>query len=197
MNIVLYGDSNTYGYSPDGKRYENRFSNILKNKYKNYNNYEEGLVGRTTIYNDPRENRKAIDNIKETLDKYDNIDLFIIMLGTNDYKINNASNLDDVKSSMDKLLNVIIESNIIKKLLIISPIALSKDIAILDDNFNYNSYLLSLNSYKAYEQLAKKYNALFFDAKDIAHPGIDGEHLNIEGHIAIANKLIDIIDDLK
>jgi lysophospholipase L1-like esterase len=197
MNIVLYGDSNTYGYSPDGKRYENRFSNILKNKYKNYNIYEEGLVGRTTIYNDPRENRKAIDNIKETLDKYDYIDLFIIMLGTNDYKINNASNLDDVKSSMDKLLNVIIESNIIKKLLIISPIALSKDIAKLDDNFNYNSYLLSLNSYKAYEELAKKYNALFFDAKDIAYPGIDGEHLNIEGHLAIANKLIDIIDDLK
>jgi lysophospholipase L1-like esterase len=197
MNIVLYGDSNTYGYSPDGKRYENRFSNILKNKYKNYNIYEEGLVGRTTIYNDPRENRKAIDNIKETLNKYENIDLFIIMLGTNDYKINNASNLDDVKSSMDKLLNVIIESNIIKKLLIISPIALSKDIAKLDDNFNYNSYLLSLNSYKAYEELAKKYNALFFDAKDIASPGIDGEHLNIEGHLAIANKLIDIIDDLK
>ena len=34
MNIVFYGDSNTYGYSLDGGRYEDRFTNLLQKKYE-------------------------------------------------------------------------------------------------------------------------------------------------------------------
>ena len=194
MNVVLYGDSNTYGLMPNGGRYDNRFSNILKKHYNNkINIYEEGLVGRTTIYDDRRPNRKAIDDINLTLSKYGKIDLLVMMLGTNDYKKFNAKSIEDLKLGMKSLLNKL--DNIdIKKLLIISPILLSKNIEELDSDFDYESYSLSENGYLAYKSIAEEYNALFFDAKTIAMAGFDGEHLEEKGHIEIAKKLINIIN---
>lgn len=196
MNVVLYGDSNTYGLMPNGGRYKNRFSNILKRYFDNkINIYEEGLVGRTTIYDDQRPNRKAVEDINQTLSKYKNIDLLVIMLGTNDYKKGNAKNIDDLKNGMRTLLNKILYKNDIKKLLIISPILLAKNIEELDSDFNHESYILSKNGFLAYKDLANEYNALFLDAKDLAKPGIDGEHFEESGHINIADNLINIINN--
>lgn len=197
MNVVLYGDSNTYGYDPLNGRYENRYSNILKRYFNNrLNIFEEGLIGRTTIYDDYRPNRKSIDDIYETIFKYNKIDLFIIMLGTNDLKINNANNIDELKNGMNILLNKIIKANNINKILLISPILLAKNIENLDQEFNYNSYLLSKKLSTIYKELALKNNLLFFDAKLIAKPGIDGEHINEEGHLALGNTLAKIIENI-
>lgn len=195
MNVVLYGDSNTYGLMPNGGRYENRFSMLLKKYFDNrINIYEEGLVGRTTIYDDKRPNRKAIDDINLTLSKYNKIDLLVIMLGTNDYKIGNAKSVDDIKKAMTLLLNKVLDNNVVNKILIISPILLAMNIEDLDPEFNYGSYQLSKNSHIAYESIAKEYNALFLDAKEIATAGKDGEHLEETGHFEIANNLINIIN---
>ena len=146
MNVVLYGDSNTYGLSPNGSRYDNRYSNILKKHFNNkVNIYEEGLIGRTTVYDDYRPNRKALDDILDTLSKYEHIDLLVVMLGTNDYKKNNAKNLNELKKGMDELLNIV--SSKTKYLLIISPILLNDHIEILDSEYDHNSYLLSKEGY--------------------------------------------------
>ena len=195
MNVVLYGDSNTFGLSPNGSRYDNRYSNILKKHFDSkVNIYEEGLIGRTTVYDDYRPNRKALDDILDTLSKYENIDLLVVMLGTNDYKKNNAKNLIELKKGMDELLKIINSKT--KKLLIISPILLNEHIESLDSEYDHNSYLLSKEGYKVYNELAKKYNALYLDAKELAKAGADGEHFEEEGHIKLANKLIPIIEVL-
>ena len=195
MNVVLYGDSNTYGLSPNGSRYDNRYSNILKKHFNNkVNIYEEGLIGRTTVYDDYRPNRKALDDILDTLSKYENIDLLVVMLGTNDYKKNNAKNLNELKKGMNELLSVV--SSKTKYLLIISPILLNEHIESLDSEYDHNSYLLSKEGYKVYNELARKYNALYLDAKAFAKAGADGEHFEEEGHIKLANKLIPIIEVL-
>ena len=197
MTVVLYGDSNTFGLNPNGGRYENRYSNILKKHYKDkLNIYEEGLIGRTTVYSDYRPDRKAIDNIDSTLDKFNKIDLFVVMLGTNDYKKNNAKNVIELKNGMNKLLNKIINTKEIKKLLIISPILLSEDIEKKDSEFDYNSYLLSKEGNKVYKELASDYNALFFEAGLVAKAGSDGEHFDQVSHYNLANSLIKIIDTI-
>lgn len=196
MNIVLFGDSNTYGYSPEGLRYENRYSNILKNYYDNkINIFEEGLVGRTTIYDDIRPNRKALDDIDIILSKYNYIDLLIIMLGTNDYKKKNARNINDLKYGMESLLNKI-NKNRINKILLISPILLSKNIESLDNEFDYESYLLSLKGSNVYQELAVNNNFEFLDAKNYATPGSDGEHLTLEGHKNLGNAIIEVINNI-
>ena len=197
MDVVLYGDSNTYGLMPEGGRYENRYSEILKKYFDlKVNIYEEGLVGRTTIYNDYRPNRKAIDDIDITLSKYKNIDLFVIMLGTNDYKKSNARSAKELKKGMNKLLNKINGFGNVKKILVISPILLSENIGSLDSDFDYNSYLLSKKGYTVYKELADNYNALFFDAKQVAKAGMDGEHFDEYSHMELANNLIKIIESI-
>lgn len=197
MDVVLYGDSNTYGLKPEGGRYENRYSNILKQYFDlKVNIYEEGLIGRTTVYNDYRPNRKAIDDIDITLSKYRNIDLFVIMLGTNDYKIQNARNIKELKNGMNKLLTKINNNKNIKKVLVISSILLSENISNLDKEFDYNSYILSTNGSKVYRQLANDFNTLYLDAKEVAKAGSDGEHFDEFSHKSLANKLIEIIENI-
>ena len=196
MNVVLYGDSNTYGYDPIHGRIDKRYSNIIKEYFNNkINIYEEGLVGRTTIYDGIRPNVNGLSNIDITLSKYNNIDLFVIMLGTNDLKFSNAKNEKELKKGLSLLISKILELNIIKKILIISPILLSSNIEQLDKEYNYNSYLLSKKMADTYKELSKDFNTLFLDAKEYAKAGIDGEHLDEEGHKNLGLAVAKIIED--
>ena len=193
FNIVVYGDSNTYGLSPDGSRYETRYGNILEKLLDNSNVFEEGVIGRTTIYHDDRPGKKAIDTIDNDLAKYNNIDLLIIMLGTNDYKIKNSKNLNDIEEGMNILLNKVKKYNNIKNILLISPILLSKNIEELDKDFNHNSYIISKIASNIYYDLSKKHKILFYDAKNVAFAGSDGEHFTKESHIALGNALANFL----
>lgn len=193
-NIVLFGDSNTYGYNPLSDRFENRYSVVLKNSLgSKYNVFEEGKVGRTTIYNDERPGLCGIDDVLNVVSKYKNINLFVIMLGTNDIKIKNARTIYEVKNGLNTLINKVNNSDNIDEILIISPILLSKDIESLDKEYDYNSYILSKQSSIVYEEVALKHNCFFFDAKDVAIHGIDGEHMTEESHIALGNALAEYI----
>lgn len=192
MNIVFYGDSNTYGYSPDGGRYEERFTNILKSQYGlKHDIYNEGVVGRTTIYDDARPNRKGITNIREIILNYEDIDVLVIMLGTNDYKKVNARSEKDLAFGMISLLEKLPK---IKQILIISPIHLAKNIKDLDSDFDDYSYELSLRAAKIYKKIAHDNNYLFLDASQYANPGIDGEHLDEDGHEALAEAIAKILN---
>ncbi len=193
-NIVLFGDSNTYGYNPLSDRFENRYSVVLKNSLgSKYNVFEEGKVGRTTIYNDERPGLCGIDDVLNVVSKYKNINLFVIMLGTNDIKIKNARTIYEVKNGLNTLINKVNNSDNIDEILIISPILLSKDIESLDKEYDYNSYILSKQSSIVYEEVALKHNCFFFDAKEVAIHGIDGEHMTEESHIALGNALAEYI----
>ncbi len=193
-NIVLFGDSNTYGYNPINGRFKNRYSVVLKNLLgEEFNVFEEGQVGRTTIYQDERPGLCGIDDVLNIVSKYQNINLFVIMLGTNDIKIKNAKTIYDVKYGLNSLINKINTSDKIDEILIISPILLSKDIENLDKEYNYNSYILSKQSAVAYEEVAIKNNCYFYDAKNVAKHGIDGEHMTEDSHIALGNALADFI----
>lgn len=192
MTIVFYGDSNTYGYSPDGGRYEERFTNILKSQYGlKHDIYNEGIVGRTTIYDDDRPNRKGITNIRDIILNYEDIDILVIMLGTNDYKKVNARSEKDLAFGMISLLEKLPK---IKQILIISPIHLAKNIKDLDSDFDDYSYELSLRAAKIYKKIAHDNNYLFLDASQYANPGIDGEHLDEDGHEALAEAIAKILN---
>ncbi|MBQ9900583.1 MAG: hypothetical protein IJM36_05605 [Acholeplasmatales bacterium] len=196
LNIVLYGDSNTYGYSPEGPRYVNRYGQILKQSLGyNYKVFEEGVVGRTTIYDDYREGRKGIDTIDNELSKYHKIDLLVVMLGTNDYKIKNARLHSELEYGMNALVDKIKSFRNIDKVLLVSPILLADNIETLDPEFDHHSYNLSINASNIYKSIAKRNKLLFFDAKTVAYAGIDGEHLTEDSHISLGNALANFIID--
>ena len=91
MNILCFGDSNTYGYRPDGTgRFDEktRWTCLLQKNFGNgHRIIEEGLCGRTTIFSDAfREGRRGLDQIGITIETHNPIDLLVLMLGTNDCK---------------------------------------------------------------------------------------------------------------
>ena len=86
--ILCFGDSNTYGLIPkEGGRYPwgIRWTSILNEKLglENYRVIEEGLCGRTTIFDDPlREGRCGIRMLPVVLETHNPIDIIVVMLGT-------------------------------------------------------------------------------------------------------------------
>lgn len=89
--IVCFGDSNTWWADPSGDpRYSihERWTGILKKELgEEYYIAEEGLCGRTTVWEDPIEEFKSGKNqLIPTIFSHAPADLIIIMLGTNDLK---------------------------------------------------------------------------------------------------------------
>ena len=89
--ILCYGDSNTWGYNPATKdRYpkEVRWTGVLAAALgAGYEVIEEGLNGRTTVWDDPIEGYKnGATYLPPCLESHKPLDLVVIMLGTNDLK---------------------------------------------------------------------------------------------------------------
>ncbi|MGN0978041.1 MAG: GDSL-type esterase/lipase family protein [Faecousia sp.] len=96
-HIVCLGDSNTHGYCADptdcadgGIRFneQERWTRLLQKKLgEDCLVIEEGLSGRTTCFDDPiHEGLNALDYVYPCLKSHENVDLLIVMLGTNDTK---------------------------------------------------------------------------------------------------------------
>lgn len=91
-SIMCYGDSNTWGYNPaTGSRFsrDGRWTGVLRQELSDgYEIIEEGLNGRTTVWNDPIEGYKnGKEQLIPCLETNKPLDMVIIMLGTNDLKV--------------------------------------------------------------------------------------------------------------
>ncbi len=94
--ILAFGDSNTWGWDPANqpgaapKRFpdEVRWTGVLQARLgEGYTVINEGLNGRTTVWEDPIEEfRCGKDQIIPVMDTQAPLDLAIIMVGTNDLK---------------------------------------------------------------------------------------------------------------
>lgn len=150
MNILCFGDSNTYGYRPDGTgRFDEktRWTCLLQKNFGNgHRIIEEGLCGRTTIFSDAfREGRRGLDQIGITIETHNPIDLLVLMLGTNDCKTRfNASSKTIAKGLIQVIEKAKNYSSQPFELLIISPIHLGNGVG--DDALILNS-ILRLNRF--------------------------------------------------
>ena len=94
--ILCFGDSNTYGYSPDGQRYEEDsiwpgvMGKMLGDRFEVI---ADGKNGRTIAFDDPyMEGCNGMRDIEASLEANAPLDLVILMLGTNDLKMYFNSN---------------------------------------------------------------------------------------------------------
>ncbi|MBR3645305.1 MAG: arylesterase [Lachnospiraceae bacterium] len=199
MNQVLcFGDSNTWGYNPYTKgRYPVgvRWTSRLKDKLsgEHINILEEGLCGRTTIYEDEtRPGRKGIDSIREIFNDNTNIDGVVIMLGTNDCKTYNNSSAKEIAHGIDDCLDIVLRHVSAENVLLLSPIHLGEKVwqEGYDTEFNKKSVVISKALKYEYKKVARRRGVHFLSASDYAVPSkVDQEHLNESGH----RKLADII----
>ena len=89
--ILCYGDSNTWGFEPGTRRRlgpEVRWTGVARREMgEGYRVIEEGLSGRTTVWEDPLSpGRDGKAYLPPCLESHRPLDLVTIMLGTNDLK---------------------------------------------------------------------------------------------------------------
>lgn len=118
--ILCYGDSNTWGYDPVTQaRFDERtrWTRVLAATLGDgYEIIEEGLNGRTTVWDDPVEGELASDKNGRTylgpcLQTHAPLDGVILMLGTNDLKQRFGLPASDIALGVKALVGVIRRSS--------------------------------------------------------------------------------------
>jgi lysophospholipase L1-like esterase len=114
--ILCYGDSNTWGCIPltgaePPRRYgpAQRWPGVLRRELGDgFWIVEEGLNGRTTVWDDPLEPfRSGKELLGPSLLTHQPIDLVIVMLGTNDLKIRFGASARDIAAGAGFLLDIV------------------------------------------------------------------------------------------
>ena len=198
--IVCFGDSNTWGYNVTGGRFSKkiRWTSCLQHSLgEEYFIGEEGLNGRTTIFNDAyQEERNGERVLPSILEKYSSIDILLLMLGTNDCKHQYKADELRIGEGMKRLIRLAKSlKKSIQKILVIAPdsIQLDKN-GLVEQEFNQ---VVSKKLSQVYLEVAQKEGCAFLDADQwVTMNEIDGIHLTKEGHGVLAQVIESKLRDL-
>ena len=113
IEILCFGDSNTYGFTPDWKhRYgrDIRYPGVLQTLLGDgYYVAEDGLIGRTAAFPDSnRDGRSALETLPLSIESHGPVQYIVLMLGTNDCKADKTRSVEEVGIGMDKLVRLVI-----------------------------------------------------------------------------------------
>ena len=204
-NVLCFGDSNTFGFNPQtGGRYNKneRWCGVLQNFLgNNFNIIEEGCNARTINFLD-FENFKICGKnyLSDCLEKYENIDLIIILLGLNDFQISYNSSVEEVLDGLKVLCDIVKNSKFKNsKLLFLAPLNIRE--SILCSHFGC---LFDLSAVKKSQELSSRMKDFvtnigceFFNLNEIGQTSdIDGLHMDIETHKKIGETLSGLIPQL-
>jgi lysophospholipase L1-like esterase len=192
--ILCFGDSNTWGYDPVTKeRLPNdvRWTGVLQAALgAGYRVIEEGLNGRTTVWEDPVEGDKmGKRHLMPCLESQAPLDLVVLMLGTNDTKKRYSAPAVDIAAGVGVLLDIIARSAAGRDgkappVLLMAPAPLTKltEFAqMLEGGVEKSRELAPL-----YAEVAKTRGCRFFDAgKVISCSDKDGVHFEAPAHRAL------------
>jgi lysophospholipase L1-like esterase len=198
--ILCYGDSNTWGADPAGTgRFPPnvRWTGVLQRELGDgYRLIEEGLNGRTTLWDDPIEpGRNGKTYLAPCLESHRPLDLVAIMLGTNDLKARFALSASDIAQGAASLAQLALRSartadDEPARVLLIAPPAVTTPTD-LDEMFA-GAAGKSRDFPRYYRFFADRYGLPFFDAGSVvtASP-LDGVHFAAEEHAKLGRALAD------
>jgi lysophospholipase L1-like esterase len=115
FELMCFGDSNTWGYAPrTGERYPRsvRWTGVLQASLgSDFLVIEEGLNGRTTVWEDPVEGDKmGKRHLMPCLQSHAPLDLVVLLLGTNDLKARYSAPPCDIAAGAGVLMDIILAS---------------------------------------------------------------------------------------
>lgn len=204
-NVMIFGDSNTWGWDPsndlvdvikrwpDDVRWPGVMQDIIGDEYKVI---QEGLNGRTTVWDDPiEEYRCGKDHIIPLLDTHAPLDLVIIMIGTNDCKVRYSVTAEDIANGAGLILDKTLAQvgafgpNGPKVLFVAPPPLGPIENGIFSTMFKGNRKK-SEDMAAYYKNVAESRGVAFFDAGSVAKGSdIDGLHLSADSHKALGEAM--------
>jgi lysophospholipase L1-like esterase len=189
--IVCYGDSNTWGYDPvsqDRLSITQRWTGVLAQELgAGYRIIEEGLGGRTTVWDDPIEGYKnGKGYLIPCLETHKPIDLIIIMLGTNDLKKRFSVSAYDIANGAGVLVDVVQKSasgprGTVPQILLMAPPPTTQltEFAEMFEGAGEKSQKFSQH----YCRIANLYGCSLFDTREvIVSSELDGIHFEAGEH---------------
>lgn len=203
-NILAFGDSNTWGLIPGTKeRYPwgIRWTSLVQEKLHDGRIIEDGLCGRTTVFDDQlRPFRKGAEILPLSIESNYPLDAAIIMLGTNDCKtVFNASS-HIIGKGLELCLDELEKYIAPDKILVVSPIKLGDEVYLpeKDPEFDTASVNTSKRLKSEYEQIARRRGNQFLAASDFADPSsVDDEHMDERGHKNLSEAIVNKLEEMK
>jgi lysophospholipase L1-like esterase len=198
--ILCYGDSNTRGYIPGiGERFPRdvRWPGVLRRELGDgYEIIEEGLDGRTIVWNDPIERHKnGRAYLIPCLESQRPIDLVIMMLGTNELKMRFSLSAFDIAEGIRVLVDIVQKSEAgpdgaPPRLLLMAPppVARLTELAEMFEGAEAKSRRFG----EHYGRIAEEQGCEFFDTSDvIVSSDIDGIHFEASEHQKLGEAVAD------
>jgi lysophospholipase L1-like esterase len=190
--VVCYGDSNTWGSDPEtGERFaeEVRWPGVLRRVLgEGYYVVEEGLPGRTTVWDDPIEGayKNGRAYLRACLESHKPIDLVTLMLGTNDLKARFGSSASDIAQAAAGLADETMRSGCgpaggAPVVMLIAPPRVGRltEMAQMFEGAKEKSRQFP----KHYEYFAEHHGCEFLDASEIiVSSDVDGIHFEADEH---------------
>lgn len=193
MNILCYGDSNTYGFTTDWKgryprdvRWTGRLQLLLG---PGHYVIEDGLNGRSCAVPDThRKGRSALEALPVALECHMPLDWLILAFGTNDVKIEKARTLEDAAQAMERLVRMVTETLPPETcVLFLTSAPLRTPVLGVDPDFDALSIRLSEQLAAAHRAVCTRYGIGHLDAGAFVRTSdMDGEHLDEANHAALA-----------
>ena len=197
MRILCFGDSNTWGFTPEsGLRNPNRWTKVLASLLPNDEIIEEGLNARTLDSTEDIEPHKnGFNYLLPCLESHYEFDYLILMLGTNDLKTHFNNTPKDMLEMVKKYIKVVknfwVNRDGSKVKLIICGIPPVDDKAFFFENYEGTTKKRNEFNMLEYKYCAER-GITFIDNSDL-EIGVDGIHLLDEGHYKLAIKLASVL----
>jgi lysophospholipase L1-like esterase len=205
-SILCFGDSNTWGFNPvtqdrfaKDERWTGQLSRALGS---DYDVIEEGLNGRTTVWDDPIEGYKnGRDYLIPCLETHMPLDLVIIFLGVNDLKKRFSLSAYDIAEGAGVLVRIVQKSNTgimgnAPQVLLMAPPPVGKLTAFAE--MFEGAEIKSRKFAKHYQRVANELGCLSLDTSTlIVSSDLDGIHFEQSEHAklgqAVAIKVKEIV----
>ncbi|MEM5583410.1 MULTISPECIES: SGNH/GDSL hydrolase family protein [unclassified Roseibium] len=198
ISVVCFGDSLTWGFNPvDKSRYGHdvRWTRLLQKELGGgFHVIEEGVNGRTTVFEDPvKGDKNGLRHLEIVRKTHMPIDILIMMLGTNDLQARFAMNADTIAVAMGRLLDFArrptddVEGRAPRVLLMAPPPLGPMAGTPFAAQFSEQSVVESHRLAKCYSDKAADYGAAFFDTGSvISASAVDAIHLDAEPQAGLA-----------
>lgn len=203
--ILCYGDSNTWGW--DGERNgrfdeEHRWTRLLAKKLgPEYEIIEEGLCGRTTVFDDPINiGMNGIKYLTPCLQSQGPFDTMILMLGTNDCKERFSATPKNIADGLVLLIRQAKAQGIYvwkeePDILVVAPtpVRAGVETSFVSGEMGKDSVRKSEELGAVYKAAAEMNGCRFLDARECTCNEVDFMHLDEAGHQRLADMLAPLV----